>query len=162
MQNAFNGQYVWVFCQNSYSNKTFSFNSYLEELLTDVDHYRNNEERLFSMMNEFLDARHKAGEIAIWGGAGKGNIYLNLFDKERNRIRYLIDSDKTKQGWFTSGTGHKIYSPEDALSDKSLKTIIIMNEKYEDEIKAVLNGRDSLIITADGFCRENMISNAKD
>jgi 2-polyprenyl-3-methyl-5-hydroxy-6-metoxy-1,4-benzoquinol methylase len=80
------------------------------------------------------------GTMAIWGAGAKGSTFLNLLDKKREFVRYVIDINPVKQNRFIAGTGHKIYSPE-ILENQPVDYILVMNENYIDEIKLVVNGR---------------------
>ena len=74
------------------------------------------------------------GSLCIWGGGAKGSTFLNLLDKERMYVQYVIDINPAKQDKFVAGTGHPIFSPE-ILLRKPVKNILVMNENYHDEIK---------------------------
>ena len=77
---------------------------------------------------------HGAGSFAIWGAGAKGSTFLNLLDKKRELVQYVIDINPAKQNKFIAGTGHPIVSP-DILQQKPVDNILIMNENYSNEIE---------------------------
>ena len=72
--------------------------------------------------------------FAVWGAGAKGSTFLNLLDKERKSVQYVIDINPAKQNKYIAGTGHPIFNP-DFLLEKPVKNILIMNENYSEEIK---------------------------
>ncbi|HEV2354503.1 MAG TPA: hypothetical protein VGR89_09680, partial [Puia sp.] len=77
--------------------------------------------------------------FAIWGAGAKGSTFLNLLDKKKEYVKYVIDINPAKQNRYVAGTGHPILPPE-ILEVDPVENIIVMNENYFDEIKTTLNG----------------------
>lgn len=75
-----------------------------------------------------------SGKMAIWGAGAKGSTFLNLLDKDRTSVEYVIDINPAKQHKFIAGSGHAIYSPA-VLTEKPVDTILVMNENYMEEIR---------------------------
>ena len=72
----------------------------------------------------------------VWGGAQKGVVWLNLFDRE---CRFcVVDINPYKQGRFVLGTGHRILAPIE-LKNRPPRNFFVMNEIYMDEVKAMVN-----------------------
>jgi len=46
----------------------------------------------------------------VWGGSSKGVTLLNIIDKDRKKVEFLIDINPKKQGKFIGGTGHQIFA----------------------------------------------------
>jgi hypothetical protein len=80
----------------------------------------------------------KGKSFAIWGAGAKGSTFLNLLDKNRKYVKYVIDINPVKQDRYIAGTGHPILSPK-VLNTDPVENIIVMNENYFDEIKGTLN-----------------------
>jgi hypothetical protein len=86
----------------------------------------------------------KSKNIAIWGAGAKGNTFLNLVDKDKRLIDFVVDISPRKQGKFIGGSGHPIIAPHQ-IYDYSINTIIIMNKNYFDEIKSITKSHIELI-----------------
>lgn len=83
-------------------------------------------------------------DIAVWGAGAKGSTFLNLLDKEKKHIKYVIDINPAKQNKFIACTGHKIYSPL-FLDESPVKNILVMNENYLEEIRNAIGFRKTNI-----------------
>jgi 2-polyprenyl-3-methyl-5-hydroxy-6-metoxy-1,4-benzoquinol methylase len=81
-----------------------------------------------------------SGSVAIWGAGAKGSTFLNLLDKNRSAVAYVIDINPKKQNCFIGGTGHSILSPE-ILDSKPVDHILVMNENYLEEIEETIADR---------------------
>ena len=79
----------------------------------------------------------KHGNIALWGAAGKGVCLANIIDPNRESIECLIDLNPKKWGKFIPGTGHDIINFTE-IEKRKIKTAIIMNPNYYDEIKKLI------------------------
>jgi 2-polyprenyl-3-methyl-5-hydroxy-6-metoxy-1,4-benzoquinol methylase len=129
IKSLFNGQYVCLFgklddfnAKIRISNKKKNF-----QQLTDF-------EKKISYSSGFLAQKD---EVILWGGASKGVTFLNLLDKDKHKIKYVIDISPKKHNKFLPGTGHRIFPPEKLSKIKIQNSllIIITNENYLDEIK---------------------------
>ena len=86
------------------------------------------------------------GSTAIWGVGAKGSTFLNLLDKKAEKVTCAIDINPKKQHQYVGGTGHYIIKPEE-LKENGIVNIIVMNENYIDEIKAVTEPLQINLIT---------------
>jgi len=84
-------------------------------------------------LKDYSDMLRQSKSLAIWGAGAKGSTFLNLLDKEKKAVRYVIDINPAKQNRFIAGTGHPIFSP-DVLTKNPVDNILIMNENYKEEI----------------------------
>jgi len=84
----------------------------------------------FDRYKQFLAANRA---IMVWGAGAKGVTFVNLIDPDRVFIDGLIDINPNKQDRYVAKTAHRIYGSE-VLRSKNVKTILIMNENYFDEI----------------------------
>jgi hypothetical protein len=101
-------------------------------------HFIERRELIFNdKINYYRKFLSKYQTMAIWGAGAKGSTFLNLLDKKRELVKYVVDINPVKQNRFIAGTGHKIYSPE-VLENEPVDHILVMNENYLDEIKSVV------------------------
>jgi Methyltransferase domain/C-methyltransferase C-terminal domain len=123
--NFFGGQYIYLYAD-------------LNDLRTTIppgSHFTKEDSLTFSNnMAKYRDLINSSGSIAIWGAGAKGSTFLNLLDKERKIVKYVIDINPAKQDRFIAGSGHPIYNFEALLKDP-VKDILVMNENYKEEIK---------------------------
>lgn len=137
--NTFNGQYM-VLIATTDSSKTPVVQekpSIPEDLL---NRFSNN--ILFIKRQNITDTINQtsSGEyFIVWGGAPKGIIFLITLDsKTREKIKFVVDINKEKQGRYTAITGKIIKSPDALKKETSVKNVIIMNPNYEGEILEIL------------------------
>lgn len=84
--------------------------------------------------NQINSDLNKISKFTLWGGAGKGVIFLNMLSEENKRkIPFIIDINKNKQGKYCPGTNKKIVDPK-ILRREKINDIIIMNPIYYEEI----------------------------
>jgi hypothetical protein len=81
----------------------------------------------------FLNS-HK--NIAVWGAGAKGSTFLNLLDRQRQKVTCVVDISPAKQGKFIARTAHPIVSPE-VLVSQNIENILVMNENYMLEVQAL-------------------------
>ena len=79
--------------------------------------------------------------LMVWGAGAKGATFVNLVDSDRVFIRGLIDINPKKQNRYIPKTAHKIYGTE-VLGSEKVKTILVMNENYLNEIKNTVSNPD--------------------
>lgn len=135
IKNAFQEQYMQVIIDQEIK-KTAQSESFVDEIsqmIELVNTYKSKEKEILNKFYSEIREYKKSGEIAIWGGGGKGNVFLNLVDPAGMFVNAVIDINPEKTGKYIAGTGHKIISPEEIFAYK-IKTILIMNEYYKDEI----------------------------
>ena len=95
-----------------------------------------------------LDEMSRRGPVAIWGAGAKGVTLANLLDPLRERIACVVDLNPAKQGRFLPGTGHPIIGPHE-LEEFEVRTALVMNANYAQEIEALLRERDLRIELVD-------------
>ena len=121
--NFFGGQYIYLWADLSRLRKMIPVQNFIPY-----------DGRVFEKkMKGHQSLLNGNGTAIIWGAGAKGSTFLNLMDKNRDRIAYVIDINPLKQDRFIAGTGHPIYSPEQ-LKKEPPGTVIIMNENYKEEI----------------------------
>ena len=82
----------------------------------------------------------------IWGGSSKGVIYSIYRQNIGYPIKYVIDINPKKQGYYLPVTGLRVISPDNALNlfEKDSK-INIMNSNYIDEVNIITKNKFTLI-----------------
>ncbi|MCP5020253.1 MAG: methyltransferase domain-containing protein [bacterium] len=75
---------------------------------------------------------HPPGTVALWGSGSKATGFLTTVGNH-DRIDCVVDINPDKHGRFVAGTGHEIVAPA-ALKGRPIRTLIIMNPIYTDEI----------------------------
>lgn len=123
--NFFGGQYIYLWADLSKIKNTIPAN---------LQFTRFNTSAFREKFNEYKVMLKDLGSFAVWGAGAKGSTFLNLLDKEREAVQYVIDINPAKQNKFIAGTGHAIHSPE-ILLQQPVNNILIMNENYRDEIE---------------------------
>ncbi len=86
--------------------------------------------------------------VAIWGAGGKGSTFLNIVDKQGNKITCAVDSNPKKQHQYIGGTGHYVIQP-DELGGYGIKHVIVMNSNYLEEIRAITQPLGIHLLTLD-------------
>ncbi len=138
-RRVFGDQYIWArgiisdIYNDTYQGNKNDINHFINKVKT----YTNTENKLVSKMSERLrKLKSQNINIAIWGMATKGVIFVNLVDPEAQLIDWCIDINQKKQNCFVPHTGHQISSPEILSQSKEADlVIIVMNPNYLDEIK---------------------------
>lgn len=131
----FNGQYIYVIADLA---------DVKEEL--EVRNIVPYEVKFQEKLKEYDALLNRLPNIAIWGAGAKGSTFLNLLDKDAQKIKFVVDINPKKQHRYTGGTGHYIIKPQE-LEGKGIEHIIVMNENYLDEIKAVTDPLNINLIT---------------
>lgn len=84
-----------------------------------------------------MDEFKARGAVSLWGAGAKGVTFANMLDPECRHISCIVDVNENKQGKFLPGTGHPIVSP-DVLGRLGVKTTVLMNPNYRDEVERIL------------------------
>ncbi|MFZ1530376.1 MAG: NAD-dependent epimerase/dehydratase family protein [Ferruginibacter sp.] len=129
----FNGQYIYVIAN-------------LADVKTDIG--KRNFTPYEIQFQEKMSAYEKLineENVAIWGAGAKGSTFLNLLDKNADKISYVIDINPRKQNMYIGGTGHPVYAPG-VLAQNPVNTIIIMNRNYAKEIAASVANKQIKLI----------------
>jgi SAM-dependent methyltransferase len=83
------------------------------------------------------DLRRRRQRAVVWGGGARAVSFFNLLDID-SEIAGVVDLNPRKQGTFLGGTGQPIIRP-DALTEIEPDLVIILNERYRDEITTALH-----------------------
>ena len=131
----FNGQYIYIIAD-------------LSEVKPEIEkrNIQPVQVKFHEQLSKYNNMLLNHPNLAIWGAGAKGSTFLNLLDKNENKVKYVIDINPKKQHKFVGGTGHFIIKP-DELSDYSIQNAIVMNENYLDEIKATVAHLNINLIT---------------
>jgi Methyltransferase domain/C-methyltransferase C-terminal domain len=123
--NFFGGQYIYLWADLGKIRKVIPGNA---------EFTRRSSLTFDKKIKEYKDMLGQSGTFAIWGAGAKGSTFLNLMDKERKSVQYVIDINPSKQNKFIAGTGHPIFDPG-ILIREPVENILIMNENYNEEIR---------------------------
>jgi SAM-dependent methyltransferase len=74
--------------------------------------------------------------VALWGAGSKGVTFLNVVPAA-DRVEWVVDINRRKQGAFVAGTGQRIVAPEQ-LASASPDVVIVLNPLYASEVRAWL------------------------
>lgn len=129
----FNGQYLGVIADLSRVKNTIETKAAIQYNLK----FNEKIESYSSLVN-----RHQ--NVAIWGAGAKGSTFLNMVDKNCEKIKCVIDINPLKQGKYIAITGHPVISPSE-INQYGIENIIVMNHNYYDEIKTLSEGKANLI-----------------
>lgn len=145
IKKSFNRQYMWVITQNEscICDKSEFYRS-RDNLLTLSSLYAENENIIISKIRDILNQKRKSGKVVVWGAGAKANTFLNLFDSDVEVITGVVDINSKKWGKYIAGTGHGIFSP-DLLEKEEIKTVIVMNGNYYDEIVQQIHKRNTAV-----------------
>jgi SAM-dependent methyltransferase len=80
----------------------------------------------------FQDYAADAKRVVIWGAGSKGVAFLTTLGVHEH-MRFAVDINPHKHGFFMPGTGHEVVSPE-FLREYRPDVVVVMNEIYKDEI----------------------------
>lgn len=79
-------------------------------------------------------------KVVLWGSGSKGVSFLTTLSDISENIDYVVDINPYRQGYFMSGTGQEIVSP-DFLIEYKPDVVVVMNAIYTEEITKDLNDR---------------------
>ncbi len=94
-----------------------------------------------------VDRQSQDGQrIVIWGSGSKGVAFLSALgeDVDQGGIKYAVDINPFRTGYFMPGTGQEIVDPA-FLSTYRPDAVIAMNSIYTSEIQSELR-RYGLIV----------------
>lgn len=133
VKSVFENQYLWLEAIPSDTNNITTNSSLLESAKIFQSSAKKKEKELKLKIKKLT----KNGNIALWGAAGKGVSLANILDPDHESIECLIDLNPKKWDKFIAGTGHDIINFTE-IEKRKIKTVIIMNPNYYDEIKKLL------------------------
>ncbi len=85
-----------------------------------------------SWFDKISDLHRDNRKVVLWGSGSKGVSFISTLGIT-DEIEYVVDINPYRQGYYMSGTGQKIVSP-DFLKDYKPDAVIVMNAIYCDEI----------------------------
>lgn len=89
---------------------------------------------------KLIETIKRADNVCVWGASGKGVIFLtDLPDDILDRISYVIDINRSKQGKCLPVSGKRVDPPYVLKHVKGKLLVLIMNEMYEKEVRAELD-----------------------
>lgn len=141
IKKVFNQQYLFVEAIpdcNFNSKKFFSFNA--KKIIKITKNFHQDKKILINNIKLQLDYLSNS-KIAIWGAAGKGVNFVNMFDPNRKIIDCLIDMNSEKWNQYVSGTGHKVVN-YNQIEKRKIKSILILNPNYYNEIDKLLTSKN--------------------
>ena len=113
----------------------------LEELSFLVNSFRDRcKQKLDDWNNRLQKLSIEDKKVVLWGSGSKGVSFLTTLNAA-DKIDYVVDINPYREGYFMSGTGQKIVSP-DFLEQYRPDAVIIMNEIYTEEITRDLLDRN--------------------
>jgi hypothetical protein len=90
--------------------------------LNKVSTYRNFANKVkkvrFKIKNIINKIIKKGYSIVAYGASDRGLVLLNYCKIKSNKLKYIVDKNPYKQGYYYSGTGMKIYSIDKIIKDK--------------------------------------------
>ena len=95
--------------------------------------------KIVEFKNFFKQMKEEGMNIACFGAAAKGTIFLNTCGITDKEVRYVIDDTPEKQGKYIPGTGIKIVG-RDGLDPDVIDMIVILAHNFEDHIIKSFNG----------------------
>lgn len=109
----------------------------MDDLRAGVETYRDGYAKTLEHWGgEFSRLAAEGGRPVIWGAGSKGVSFLTNLGTDA--IRYAVDINPTKHGFFMAGTGQEIVGP-DFLADYDPALVVAMNPIYVNEIQADLD-----------------------
>ena len=112
-----------------------------DELTALVESFTQRSKKKIDDWSEHLKAFSDQGKkVMLWGSGSKGVSFLTTLNNADN-IEYVVDINPYRQGYYMSGTGQKIVSPE-FLKEYQPDVVVIMNAIYTEEITKDLNSLD--------------------
>lgn len=109
-----------------------------DELTALVESFTQRSKKKIDDWSEHLKAFSDQGKkVMLWGSGSKGVSFLTTLNNADN-IEYVVDINPYRQGYYMSGTGQKIVSPE-FLKKYQPDVVVIMNAIYTKEITRDLN-----------------------
>jgi SAM-dependent methyltransferase len=102
---------------------------------TDIFSFSQHQIKLKKEIEDYL-SRFEAKKVAVWGAGHQALATIALL-KLQDKISYVVDSAKFKQGKYTPVTHLRIVSPE-ALASDPVDAVIIMAGSYSDEVVKII------------------------
>lgn len=135
-ETVFEDQYLWIEAQPDWGADGTACCPNADALIHIASDFADRSSGAVAHWRQVLAECGKTGPVAVWGAAAKGTTFVTTIDPGADTIDCLIDVNPKKQGGFTPLTGHAILSPQQA-AERGVRTAIIMNPNYRDEIAAL-------------------------
>lgn len=135
VEHVFGGQYLWA--QADMGGAVDGRPRTQEQPPASTDFVGERQQFVATWKRRIREAR---GAVAVWGAGAKGVTFCFLVDPDGSAIDAVVDINPSKQQRFVPATGHSVVGP-DALQDRGVNTVIVMNPNYRDEIATDLRAR---------------------
>lgn len=115
----------------------------LENILTDEFYIQwgsRTHEKIDKFKTFINNLNDRGSQIACFGAAAKGCVFLNTCELDYRQIKFIIDDTPYKQGKFVPGTGLKIVG-RDILKTEKIEYMIILAHNFKDYIIESLKGQ---------------------
>jgi SAM-dependent methyltransferase len=107
--------------------------------LTSRDYFVGFRERVDHLRTELLalvdGLRRDGARVAGYGAAAKGSTLVNFMELGSERLAYVVDRNRHKQGCYLPGCHQRIYDPGKLLEDRP-EYVVILPWNFADEILA--------------------------
>ncbi len=140
--HVFGGQYLWLEARPSAATVPVCPSPGASATALLAHDFGIDEHRLRNAWMTRLADLKLQGKLALWGAGAKGVTFANLVDPDRVTLDCVVDVNPNKQNCFIPGTGHRIVAP-DALSDRDVRNVILMNPNYRQENLQLLQAAGS-------------------
>ena len=99
------------------------------------------QDKMDSWAHQLTQLTDQGKKVVMWGSGSKGVSFLRTLGDLGKQIEHVVDINPYRQGYYMSGTGQEIVSPE-FLKENRPDAIIVMNSIYCDEIGQQLSAMD--------------------
>lgn len=135
LRHTFNGQYLWAEATDGSVGADVPCDPGAVPDL--AGKFRKAEQGVIESWRRKIEELVGRGRVALWGAGAKGVTLANLVDPDVTLIDCVVDINPGKQGGYVPGTGHPIVDWRD-LPERNVRSAILMNPNYHDEIRAML------------------------
>lgn len=147
VKHVFGGQYLWLEATVAQAYQPIETSrEHVQSLIQIAEEYSIAERQIRQHWVDHLTALKKVGNLALWGGAAKGVTLANLTDPHAQLIDCIVDINTNKHGSFVPGTGHPVIG-FNQMTEYDVKSVIITNPNYAEEIRATIAGVASDVAT---------------
>ncbi|MFN8145394.1 MAG: class I SAM-dependent methyltransferase [Bacteroidia bacterium] len=135
-------------CEYVFNGQYLALTAELKDIKSEVEirHLSATKVHFKDKITKYSQFLSTLNNVAIWGAGAKGSTFVNLIDPTCSKVRCVIDINTKKQNQYIGGSGHLIISPDD-LKKYAIKTIIVMNPNYLEEIKSQLSDPSYTLLT---------------
>lgn len=141
VEHVFGGQYLWleaVLDRDAAPAPAARLSSTCApEVVALAREFARKEAELIARWRRIVEERARCGGVVVWGGGAKGATFASLVDRDCRWVSAVVDVNPNKQGRFLPGAGHPLVSPQ-SLASLSIKSAILLNPNYADEVRGQL------------------------